>query len=572
MPVTDIKEIRILPPLAIARFGGSAEPMHNYDAVVTSATGFRELRPAETLLLDPGTGEIVARQTPPVVRFKDGAGLVKPVCPFLEVWARYEDDGDLLPLTLNEMNDLGLTPQALSWEVHFANLKILRRTGEPGDRISVQLSGIVDHQSHDLEGRASNFKSNRTVKFGAVRYVKPTDAFPEIRFRFTPAAGLVYGANADAVIPEERAVYDAVRGTWDEHSDENSPTTAPDPRAHLSTSPGGIYASREGTSLGYLDDGGDAIVTVTLSLANRRVSSFARLCAGPPAYAPDSFPIRSMGDELGQIVHGPSAATVEADEVLDIVRRALETLRLTDTGSQNAVWGTEFGRFPVPFAAGEAAYGTTARIHAGLLDGLSRGLKAAANTPERQAAHAVLRQIDGILRDSDKVTDRTRAARRRMPAMMRGADGMQLSLNRRQRSKISKALELFAPAPVVGPGTDSLQVAAMKRMIVNFQAMAVLHAGFSIDGKSLADRFADPVQVLDYLQKAAAEGAIAEAAGLAGQPLVVPGDPAGSAFLGTISQANHPMNGPLSSYRDAIDGKPGLAVVADWITSLGAGV
>ena len=33
MPVTAIHEIRLLPPLAIGRFGSSAEPMHNYDSV-----------------------------------------------------------------------------------------------------------------------------------------------------------------------------------------------------------------------------------------------------------------------------------------------------------------------------------------------------------------------------------------------------------------------------------------------------------------------------------------------------------------------------------------------------------
>jgi hypothetical protein len=108
MPVSDIKEIRLLPPLSIGRFGGSAEPMHNYEVVVGSPTGYRDLVPAETLLLNPNSGEIVAKNTPPAVRFKDGAGRVKPVCPFLEVLARYEDNGDFLPLTMRELQDLGL--------------------------------------------------------------------------------------------------------------------------------------------------------------------------------------------------------------------------------------------------------------------------------------------------------------------------------------------------------------------------------------------------------------------------------------------------------------------------------
>jgi hypothetical protein len=573
MPVTDIKEIRLLPPLAIGRFGGSAEPMHNYDVEINSATDYRDLVPAETLLLDPGSGEVVAKQTPPVVRFKDGAGLVKPVCPFIEVWARYDETGDFLPLTLVELQDLGLSPAALSWDVTFANLKVLRRTGEPADRVTAALSGVTDHQRHSLEGRAVNFKSGQSIHFGFVQYVKPTATHPEIRFRFTPPAGLVYGTNPDSIVPANRAVYDPVRGTWDTHNDDNpEPASAPDPRAHISTSPGGIYANRQGRSLGYLDDASDGIVTVMLTLSgNRRLGSFSRLCAGPPAFAPDSFPVRTMGDELEQMAHGPDVSGVNAEEVLDIVRRAVETVRLTDTDLQNEVWGREFDAFPAPFSDTEAAPQTTSSIHTGLLDGLSKGLKAPANSPARSAAHFTLSQIDGILRDFDKAADHTRAGRRRMPALMRGADGMNLALNRRQRSKIAKAVEVFAPAPGPGPGTDPAEVAAMKRMITNFQAMAVLHAGFSEDGKSLADRFPDPPAVLDYLRKAVAKGSVATAAGLAGQPLVVPGDPDGSAFLAAIKRPGHPMNGPLSGYRDPTSGKSGLEVVAEWITSIGGG-
>lgn len=313
-------------------------------------------------------------------------------------------------------------------------------------------------------------------------------------------------------------------------------------------------------------------MTVALTLVGRRLTSFARVCAGPPDFAPDSFPVRTMGEELEQIVQGPIATTVEADEVIDIVRRAVETMRLTDTEHENRVWGTEFRRFPAPFTPSEAAYATAFGIHAGLLDTLSKGLKAPADSPARRNAHATLKQIDGILRDGDKVTDRTRSARRRMPAVMRGADGMHLALNRRQRSKIAKAVEIFAPPPDQETGSDTPQTAAMKRMISRFQAMAILHAGFSEDNKSLADRFADPPLVLDYLRKAVAKGSVATAAGLAGRPLVVPGDPQGSAFLLTIRRPEHPMNGPLSSYRDAITAKSGFVVIEEWIASLGPGV
>jgi hypothetical protein len=76
MPVTDVKEIRLLPPLAIGRFGDSAEPMHNYEAVLNNATSYRDLVPADTLVVDPNSGEIVQKFQPPAVRFKDGAGRI----------------------------------------------------------------------------------------------------------------------------------------------------------------------------------------------------------------------------------------------------------------------------------------------------------------------------------------------------------------------------------------------------------------------------------------------------------------------------------------------------------------
>ncbi|SCB53506.1 hypothetical protein GA0061099_10685 [Bradyrhizobium yuanmingense] len=168
MPVTDIHEIRVLPPLAIGRFGGSAEPMHNYDLVVTAGSGYRELRPAETLLVNPVTGEIVAKQVPSSpVRFKDGAGRVKPVCPFLEVWGRFDDDPELRPLTVNDLADLGRGPEHISWDVLFANLKMLRRTGQPSDRVEARIAGITGHVQHTFIGRCANFKSGTSVAFGS---------------------------------------------------------------------------------------------------------------------------------------------------------------------------------------------------------------------------------------------------------------------------------------------------------------------------------------------------------------------------------------------------------------------
>jgi hypothetical protein len=565
MPVSDVKEIRLLPPLAIARFGGSEEPMDNYDVLPGDLAGFRRLAPTETLVVNPNSGEIVRSHVPSELRFRDGAGQIRPVCPFLEVWARYEDGGDLLPLTLAELGDLGLSPGDLSWSVTVGNLKMLRRTGDPGDRISIEINGITDHARRPLEARAANFRTDRSIRLGSVQYIKPTPEFPQIRLRFTPSKGHVFGAQANAVISPENALYDATRGTWDNHNDATPPTSPADPRARLPTTPAGIYAVNRttGDNLGYFDDSCDGIVTVTLRRASGvALNSFARVAAGPPDFAPDSFPVRTMGDDLEQLALGPVVDTVSADEVMDIVRRALETLRIMDPVHENARYAGG------AFNPSEAAYFTVRAIHTSILGTLQTGLAAPAGAPDRQRAHATLTRIDQILRDFDQIGDRTRAGRRRMPALMRGADGLDLTLSRRQRSKIRKAVEVFAPAPETG----SQEVVAVRRMIRSFQAVAVLHAGFSDNGRSLADRFANPDEVLEYLLTASAKGSVATAAGLAGRPLVVPGDPAGSALLAAISRTEHPMNGPLSAYRDEVTGRSGLAVLEGWIVSLGVEV
>lgn len=538
--------------------------MHNYDLEIDDVSGWRRLVPATTLVLDPAAGVIVASTIPPEVRFKDGAGLVKPVCPFFEVWARYEDNGEFLPLTLQKLEDLGLSAQSVKWDIDVGNLKMLRRTGDAGDRIEANTSGITDHRRYALEGRAANFKSDRKIPLGWIQYVNPSDEFPEIRLRFTPSSGQVYGKAIDINISEQNAVYDTTRGNWDAHTDTSSLNNAVDPRARRPTTPPGIYAIEPGSgqdriSRGYFDDSCDGILSVSLTLVDgRELSSFARVTSGPPDFAPDSLPVRSMADELEQLVLGPAVATVDADAVLDIVRRALETIRLMDTTNLNRRYSDN------AFGSAEADWKVVTSIHNSILSTLTKGLRAEASLEERRTSHEVLGRINTILRDYTQVVDLTTAGRRRMPAMMRGADSEDLALNRRQRNKIRKAMETFDP----GPLADNDSEATLKRMIGLLQWAAPLHAQFSESGRSLADRFARPEDILDYLRVALAKGDVAVAAKVKGKPLVVPGDPAKSAFLKLIKRADHPMNGPLSNYRDMGSGKDGISIISDWITSL----
>src|SRR5262245_46008151 len=123
-----IRELRILPPLAIGRLGSAPEPLDNYtvDDDPDHPLGFRTIKPARTFIVDPATGEITGTHTPESIVFKQ-EGRIRPVAPFLEVFA-VTGDNTLEPLTLELLRKDGLGPNDISWNVVVANRKVRRRT------------------------------------------------------------------------------------------------------------------------------------------------------------------------------------------------------------------------------------------------------------------------------------------------------------------------------------------------------------------------------------------------------------------------------------------------------------
>ena len=551
----EVREVRILPPLAIARFGSSPEPMDNYELRVPAGdfTGFRELVPAETLAVDRESGEVVAAATPARVAFRDEAGNIRPVAPFFEVWARFTEDGPLEPLTRDHLGD----PADVTWRVRVGNHKVSRRTGDPGDRIEADSGALNDHAARTLEGRAGNFLAGRSIPLGSVQYLRPTAAFPEVRLRFTPAPGRVYGHRAgDPNITD--AVYDSARGRWDTHNDGSA--TLP-PGTPLSTRPIQIYARDQrpgpnnGRNLGYLDDSCDGIVEVEVRANGRTFTSFARITAGPPDYAPDSDHPRTVADEIEQMVFGPEVTeAVEADAVIDVVRRALETMRLMNSEDLNDTYADG------AFAEDRANYVHARGRHAEILATL-QGLKSPAGSAERNAAVGALGLVLGLLRSYDAATiDLTPAGARLMPALMRGSDGFHAALTRRQRNRVAKAVRDFSGAPQGDAERE------MIRLVETLGFHANRHTGFDAGGgRRLSDLFADPPALLQYLRTATARGPRAGA--FRDRPLVVPGNPDASAFVGLVSQAGHPMNAAFQE-TDPVTGRVRLDIVRDWIRSL----
>ena len=99
-----------------------------------------------------------------------------------------------------------------------------RQTKVDDDKVVAKVDWFNDHKVHELHGECKNFLKDKFIPFGSVRYICPTTKYPEIRLRFTPAAGLVYGADKHRIDDpkpdpvfvghEDRIVYDTKRGSW----------------------------------------------------------------------------------------------------------------------------------------------------------------------------------------------------------------------------------------------------------------------------------------------------------------------------------------------------------------------
>lgn len=451
-----IAELRILPPFAIARLGSSEEPMDNYELKITDPIGVRQIVAAETFLVDKKTGEIMAKTPPFEVNFRDKAKKIRPIAPFLEVWARFDGDDDLVPLTADILSKAGLSPDDLKWSVRVANIKAFRRTGDINDKIEAQIENFSDHELQALNGYCNNFLEGKSIPLGFVQYIKPTRDFPEIRLRFTPAAGYVYGPPPDPKADEDGendpniadAVYDPNKGTWKGYCDPIDAKTDPI-GVRKATNPAQIYAGKSTAdgnqiSYGYLDDECDGIVEVEMEIGGEKLSAYARIAAGPPTFAPDSMPVRTVGDELEQAMFGPDLdeplTEQEISDVREIVRRALETVRLMNTAQMNLPSkqrGVGMARMD---------YLDVSRALEPIVDPAVADSLAIRSRHERvllALESGSLAWFARILRNYDEVGDLSDEKRRKMPALMRSADGRHLALTRRQVNKVRAAAEYY---------------------------------------------------------------------------------------------------------------------------------
>ncbi|HEV2866581.1 MAG TPA: hypothetical protein VGX37_08695 [Allosphingosinicella sp.] len=316
-----------VPPISFARLGGSTTPLAAYIWARPKnprTIGETVAVPSWSLNVFPDGSAEPFR--PDSIRFRDGA-LIRPVCPFVEVWARVGDpDSDAAswrdaPLTPALLAAEGLAPADLTFEVTARNLKAARRTQRPelayGTFPPVVVAGD-DHSVRPLAGTsppspAPMIPAGREIPLGSVQVIRastqsaPPDApwredvsLETVRIRFTPAAGHFYGppqasaaTNADPApaVEPSRAFLNAAAGWFGSQGQGGGFVI-----------PGDTFdetARRSGTSLGVVDDTCEARIDVALARpGGRTLGAHANLLVGPPDFAPDRRPFLSVADEL----------------------------------------------------------------------------------------------------------------------------------------------------------------------------------------------------------------------------------------------------------------------------------
>ncbi len=363
-----LEELFFLPPNAVARVGGASDPVESYEWVVdTDAHGGDRVvvRPAVTLRVRPDGS--IESYVPTSITFKDGAGEIRPVAPFFELWATVRDDASderrEEPMNLALMGELGLTTAHFAFDVTTANRKAERRTGSAtcafiarayvaGDDCTAhQLLAISPH----THGQVPLVPPDHPIPLGTFQVLKPRPdpvllgVDPSVlRVRFTPPRGEVYGppeanmAPASPVVPGLAEAPITEYGRIHEIVPPQNRFLDPDTPWSRYIMLNGVWEDSQpqdgydGANVGdsrswsVVDDTSDGELVACVSWRHRRFEARARFFTGPPDYSPDLRPVYSIADDLAE--RELPLPTVDKrdladalEEVVNLFQRAFET-------------------------------------------------------------------------------------------------------------------------------------------------------------------------------------------------------------------------------------------------------
>lgn len=465
-----IQKLWLFPPLAFARLGRSETPCDNFhwgpNDIRPRGTGKTVIQPAETLhVAVDGT---VTSSLPTEIILKDAAGF-RPICPFFELHAEWStQDGAVHsgPITQQVLALFGLTVHDLKWKVEVANLKPFHYTLVPDDRIvaTVEVTGDVTERQllrgiSPPNAQQPLIPVGQFLPLGSVQLTRPTEAFPELRLRFTPATGRVY-APTDL---NERL--DNLRARLAKNNQESmwkkdfalpkeclilNPKAAwcgfdPNKSGDYRTNPGLLYADEDDTSvsLGFVDDVCDGVISCTLP---GLPPTFARVTSGPPDYAPDRRPVTSIADGLTDRVRRSEVrdpAYVEdiartTLEIRDLMERIFETMGMMNVDVQNARARGE--NASIAQQQGLPANVARDKAFPPMDPVLGRPLPLTELGRQQHRRFVSLEAFENILRENpDLLANVVREPMtgnkyydQQMPALMRGSDRYPMHISRRQ--------------------------------------------------------------------------------------------------------------------------------------------
>lgn len=346
------------------------------------------------------------------------------------------------------LTESGLTLADLQWKVAVANHKAHHYTQSDGDRVEalVEVRGD-DHTLRPLAGGSPQGVANplvplgHSLPLGSVQVPTPNAALPELRLRFRPGVGAVYGptdlqtraADTDYELPPQRLILNS-DAKWCGFPLQD---TSDDPR----TVPGGLFAGAENRkSLGLVDDICDGTVTVTLPGG---LEASARIVVSPPDFAPDRRPFVSLADGLADRVQRAEVKDpaylaqqqLTTLEIRDLFERILETVGNINVDVQNERVRDVYGEDRDGDGVNDRGPLTVPEPLTGVLLALTDGGR------RRHRRFVALEVLEDLLREQpdlirrvvrEPVEDAPDYLDGRMPVAMRGADAGPLHLTRRQ--------------------------------------------------------------------------------------------------------------------------------------------